>query len=74
MILNIYALKDEFNGFTTGIPFPNNEIAKRYLKEQKAENVTVKNSPEDFSVWHLGTFDTDTGVYDTKEPKLLERG
>lgn len=32
MILNMYAIKDELNGFTAMIPFTNDDMAKRYLR------------------------------------------
>ena len=51
MILEMYAIKDELNGFTTPIPFMKEELAKRYLKDQYETNPTVKNSPDDFSIW-----------------------
>lgn len=73
MILKMYALKDELNGFTSPIPFTNDEMAKRYLKDQFESNPTVKNSPEDFSVWYLGEFDTELGHMIPNEVKLLER-
>lgn len=73
MIINIYAIKDELNGFTTAIPFPNDETAKRYFREQKKENLSVKITPEDYSIWKLGEFDNETG--ETKNNvQLLERG
>lgn len=74
MKLKMYSLKDEYNGFAPPIPFANEEIAKRWFKEMKAENLTVKNSPGDFSVWEVGTFDGDTGKFESIEPKLIERG
>lgn len=73
MILEMYALKDELNGFTAPIPFMNEELAKRYLKDQYMSNPTVKNTPEDFSLWKLGDFDTELGRMIPEEPKLIER-
>lgn len=75
MIMEMYSIKDELNGYTTPIPMQSEEIAKRYFKDQYLGNPTVKNSPEDFSIWHMGTFDTETGEYtQTKQSiKLLER-
>lgn len=73
MILKMYAIKDELNGFTTPIPFPNDSIAKRYLLDQVQENPTIKNSPKDFSIWHLGEFDTELGRMLPGENTLIER-
>lgn len=63
MILEMYAIKDELNGFTTPIPINTEEIAKRYFKDQMLGNPTMKNSKEDFSLWKMGTFDTESGTY-----------
>lgn len=73
MILRMYAMKDELNGFVPPIPFPNDEIAKRYLKDNVESNPTVKNTPEDFSIWYLGEFDTELGRMIPNENKLIER-
>lgn len=72
-MLKIYAIKDELNGFTPPLPLPNNEIAKRYLKDQYNENPTIKNSPKDFSLWYIGEFDTELGRMIPNEKKLIER-
>lgn len=73
MIMTMYAMKDELNGYTTPIPFMTEDLAKRYLKDQYFGNVTVKNSPKDFSMWMIGEYDTDTAAYKINEPKLIER-
>lgn len=72
-MLRMYAMKDELNGFVPPIPFPNDEIAKRYLKDNVESNPTVKNTPEDFSMWYLGEFDTELGRMIPNENKLIER-
>lgn len=75
MILEMYAMKDELNGFTTPIPFMSEEIAKRYLKDQVLGNPTVKNTAEDFSLWKIGTWDSESGTF-IMEPNglhLVER-
>lgn len=73
MILKTYAIKDEHNGYATPIPFPNDETAKRYFREMQQENITIRYTPEDFSIWRLGTFNTETGETQNNVT-LLERG
>lgn len=73
MNLKMYAIKDELNGFTTPIPFPNDGIAKRYLLDQVKENPTIKNSPKDFSIWYVGNYDSELGKMLPEEHKLVER-
>lgn len=74
MKMALYSLKDELNGFTSPIPFMNEELAKRYLKDQYMSNPTVKNTPEDFSLWKVGEYDTELGhITPEEQPVLIER-
>lgn len=75
MTLEMYSIKDELNGFTPPIPMVNDSVARRYLKDQMMGNPTMKNSPKDFSIWHMGQFDTEEGTWLTMPfPELVERG
>lgn len=75
MILKMYAIKDELNGFTSPIPFMSEELVKRYMKDQYFGNPTIKNSPKDFSIWEVGTWDTESGTFVgvPNGNKLIER-
>ena len=73
MTLKMYAIKDELNGFAPPIPMANVEVAKRYFREMLQGNNTMKIEPKDFSIWAMGTFNTETGEM-TTEVNLLERG
>lgn len=73
MIMKMYAIKDELNGYTTPIPFMSEELTKRYFKDQYIGNPTINNSPKDFSIWEVGEYDTETGNYNNQEHKLIER-
>lgn len=74
LVLKLYAIKDELNGFAPPIPFNNDEIAKRYFKEMCQENITLRISPKDFSIWKIAEYDTANGTITTNNPILLERG
>lgn len=75
LILKLYAIKDELNGFAPPIPFNNDEIAKRYFKEMCQENITIRISPKDFSIWKVGEYETTNGKLKSNvEPTLIERG
>lgn len=76
MTIDLYAIKDELNGFTSPIPFTKEEMAKRYLKDQVLTNPTIQNTPEDFSIWKLGQFDTETGelIQEKVYPRLIVKG
>ena len=37
-------------------------------------NPTVKNTPKDFSIWMIGEYDIETGIFKQEhENKLIER-
>lgn len=74
LVLKLYAIKDELNGFAPPIPFNNDEIAKRYFKEMCQENITLRISPKDFSIWKIAEYNTTNGTIHTNNPELLERG
>lgn len=70
MILELYSLRDRAQGYTTPIPFANKDVADRWFKEMRAENITVKLSPEDFELYSMGTFDTETGKIESEVVKV----
>lgn len=74
MTMTLYSLLDTHNGYAPPIPFTNDEIAKRYFLEMRKENITVKYSPQDFSIWSIGEFDSETGEIKATEKRCLERG
>ena len=76
MMLTMYAIKDELNGFTCPIPMISDEVAERYFKDQMLGNPTMQNSPKDFSLWKMGEFDSEIGYYTNNEngPALIQRG
>lgn len=67
MMINLYSIKDIYNGFTPPVMMPNHETAIRWFEDIKAENPTIGNNPEDFSIHFIGTMNTTTG--EIKEPK-----
>lgn len=73
MTLKLYSIKDELNGYAPSIPLANDEVAKRYFREMLANNQTMKTEPKDFSIWYIGSFDTETGKT-TSDVTLIERG
>ena len=77
MILELYSMRDKLSGWSPAIPFTNEEIAKRYFKEQMNYSTTVKTSPSDFEMYCVGEFDTETGQlkgYNKSEFELIVKG
>lgn len=74
--MKLYAIKDRHTGFTPPIPMENDEYAKRYFKTQVLENPTIKNTPEDFSLWIIGEYNLKTGQLNQNQNlfQLIEKG
>lgn len=73
-ILPLYSIRDRHVGFTPPIPMENDEYAKRYFKTQMLENPTMKDSPEDFTLWIIGTFTTSNGMIHERDQELIAKG
>ena len=67
MIMKLYSIKDRLNGFIPAVPFAIDEVAQRWFKEMLQENTTMKLSPDDFTLWYIGEFNTETGEFTDNE-------
>lgn len=78
MIFKMYSIKDKLNGYTTPIPMVDDKVGMRYFKDQIIGNPTMKNTPEDFEFYHMGTFDTESGTFMAPakdgKPELVAKG
>lgn len=76
MIMEMYSIKDRLNGFIPPIPLANEEIAQRWFREMISENITMKLAPNDFGLWYLGKWDTETGIFenDVREVVYVQNG
>lgn len=72
MILEFYAVKDELAGKFLSPTLMNSEPeAKRQFKAQ-INNIDIwKDNPSDFSLFRLGTFNTETGELTSNIEKLV---
>lgn len=74
MIVGLYAIKDELSGFTPPVVCKDKENAIRYFRYRVSTEEMMKMNPEDFSIWEVGSMDTDKGtLVGTGEPILVER-
>lgn len=78
MVMVIASMKDELNGFMNLFLEKSNDIVKRNFMHTLAvaePSSLFYSHPEDYSVWVVGTFDSDTGVVDLyATPELIVRG
>lgn len=73
MILKLYSIKDELSEYASPLPFQDEAQAKRYFRYQVESSKLMSDNPEDFSIWEIGTFNTENGYILGTEPKLIER-
>lgn len=75
MKFNLYSIKDELSGFGAPVPIEDDDQAKRYFRMQKETSTLIKTNPADFSIWEVGSFESDEGrVLGQSTPRLIERG
>lgn len=75
MILKCYSIKDEQNGFRMRmIGGSDGDVKRSFTLECRNKDSLMNRMPEDFSIWAVGEWDTETGRFNNYEsPKLIER-
>lgn len=75
MIINVYSIRDACVGFGNPFVQPNDDVALRTMRSLLVDPQSeFSRSPKDYSIWRVGTFDTDTGIIDSVIPEMLSRG
>lgn len=59
----MYAIKDEMSGYSYPIPLPNDRDAKGWFQDRMKESRVMRENPQDFNLYYLGTFDTESGTF-----------
>lgn len=69
----MYVIKDELTGFTPNIMMMANDAeATRALKiAVDDEGSMINKSPEDYSIYYMGTYETETGALMTEQPTKI---
>lgn len=69
MLCPMYAVRDSLTGFMTPTVDANDASAMRGFQHAvKATRDVMHTYPEDFSLYRIGAFDTDTGVLHPESP------
>lgn len=73
MTLNVYAIHDEKAAlYMNPFFFPTQGQALRAFNDLVNDsNSTVYKHPEDYRLYHLGTYDDHTGTFTTHNPELV---
>lgn len=73
----LYAVKDDLSEFAAPIALmtrSDDEIAKRYFRKMCQTTEIMKGNEDQFSLYKIGEYDTDTGKITSFEPIMIERG
>lgn len=74
MIINIYSIKDNVAGFLQPTYSLYEPQALRDFSFALNQPGLMNFKPEDYSLWHVGKFDTETGEITGVVPKLIVHG
>lgn len=74
MKMPMYGIKDRLTGFTSPIPLSNDEVALRWFKELTQTDTSIKVSPDDFTLYFLGEFDTEKGTLTADVREVVRNG
>lgn len=77
MILNIYSMRDKLTGYSQPTFELYDAVAMRNFEHAvMAAQGLFKTHPEDFDLYHLGVFDTETGIISggADSPRLVLAG
>lgn len=65
MVIGIFSMKDQLNGFMNVFPETNTDMAKRgFLHGLASADATslFYSNPQDYSLYRIGDFDTESGM------------
>lgn len=75
MIINVYAMKDARLGWLQPTFEPNDEVAFRNFEHAVQTSGTIMTSHKtDFSLYKIGTFDTESGLINSCIPEFIVGG
>lgn len=67
MIYNLYSIRDKKSEFAAPVPVRDNDQAMRWFDNQIKTNAFMTEYKDDFELYKVGTFDTETGKADKVE-------
>lgn len=70
MILNIYSVKDEANGFVSPQLYPNHYAAQRAFSHAMRNDSALNAFPDDFGLYYIGEWNTDEGIVSYCSPPV----
>ena len=77
MLRRVYAVRDDKqNEYNTPVLIPNDAVASRSFGDMIStdKNSLIARHPGDYSLWFLGTFDAERGIFSQDEkPYVVAR-
>lgn len=74
MILNKYTIFDTALGaYHQDYSLETEALALRQFADMANEDTQIAKNPEDYSLWHIGTFETTTGQLTAIEPTCIAK-
>jgi len=74
MILNKYTIYDSaLEAYHQDYSLENDAIALRQFADMANEETQIAKNPEDYSLWHIGTFETTTGELNPIQPTCIAK-
>lgn len=72
MIKTLFSLKDKLSGFTDPFVDVNGPMCMRHIRNSLKQQSDFSLNPEDFELWQVGTFNTETGAFECDSKKLID--
>lgn len=72
MKYSIYSIRDDLTGFLTPTFEVNDAVAMRnFSYAVERDDSLLSSHPQDYSFYHIGYFDSDTGCFESIQPPNL---
>lgn len=72
MKLPVYSIRDVHTGFMSPTVDENDACAMRNFRHAVMQSASLMNShPKDYSLYRIGTFETDSGAFVSELPELI---
>lgn len=72
MIFPVYAVRDVKSGFVSPYIDANDLVAKRNFKVRILQDPVLNSNPEDFFLYKIGEFDTESGVVTSSPAEQID--
>ena len=72
MKLNLYSIKDKQDQFKQPFVYVNDALVLRHLNNSLKDKNEFSLNPEDFILYRVGSFDTETGILESDIKHIVD--